>query len=279
MSRKPFNTRWAQGVETQDSSTVFQEPDNIRLTTGWEGGADKDAPPAGQENWWHNRADSALQGVERTGVMAYHPQAVYGAGAPTYASDGNYYESLVASNTGNNPVSTSGFWRFVGPSFFAGSEPGDIKAVAHNGVPSQGWLKCNGAILLRASYPRLFSTIGTIWNLGGETSLQFRAPDFRGEFLRGFDDNRGADPGRGFGARQKGTVVGGYDDNFAEGNISLLAGKVSVDYGSDPVIAADYPGATPQYQGNNQVYGTSLSSAFFAVTRPRNQTVNYWIRY
>lgn len=78
MSRQPFNVRWAQGVETQNSSTVFQTPDNTRQNTGWEGGLDKDAPPAGEENWWHNRVDSGLQGLERNGVMAYHPQAVYG---------------------------------------------------------------------------------------------------------------------------------------------------------------------------------------------------------
>lgn len=279
MSRKPFNTRWAQGVETQDSSTVFQEPDNIRLTTGWEGGADKDAPPAGQENWWHNRVDSALQGVERTGVMAYHPQAIYSAGAPAYASDGNYYESIVSANQGNDPVSTSGFWRFVGVSFFSGSDPGDIKAVAHNGIPTQGWLKCNGAALLRSSYPRLFAVIGNTWNTGGETSIQFRAPDFRGEFLRGFDDGRGVDLNRTFAFRQKGTIVGAYDDDAVNGNISFLANKSSIDYGSDPVIASEYPGAVPRYQINTGIVSAPLNSTFFSVTRPRNQTVNYWIKY
>lgn len=81
MSRQPFNTRWAEGVETQNSSTIFQTPDNTRIATGWEGGADKDAPPAGQENWWHNRVDSALQDLERYGVMTWVAGAVY-AGAP-----------------------------------------------------------------------------------------------------------------------------------------------------------------------------------------------------
>lgn len=277
MSRKAFNTRWAQGVETQDSSTVFQEPDNIRLTTGWEGGADKDSPPAGQENWWHNRVDSALQGVERTGVMAYHSQAIYSIGAPTYATDGNYYESLASGNTGNDPVSTSGFWRFIGSSFFAGLDPGDIKAVAHNGVPSQGWLKCNGSVISRASYLRLFSTIGTIWNTGGETSLQFRLPDFRGEFLRGFDDGRGVDTSRSFASSQMGQLerhdhflpTNGAGLNFTQPTIPDNLWDLTHEANPSPTtttVATTYLDYGPR-------------GSFGAETRPRNKTVNYWIKY
>lgn len=277
MSRKAFNTRWAQGVETQDSSTVFQEPDNIRLTTGWEGGEDKDAPPAGQENWWHNRVDSALQGVERTGVMAYHPQAIYGAGAPTYAADGNYYESLASGNTGNDPVSTSGFWRFIGSSFFAGLDPGDIKAVAHNGVPSPGWLKCNGATVTRNSYPRLFSMIGTIWNTGGETSLQFRLPDFRGEFLRGFDDGRGIDTSRIFASSQLSQLE--RHNHFLPTNSALTTAPQP----SIPDSAWDLAHNANAQPTDNTIAVTFESlgniGTFGAETRPRNKTVNYWIKY
>lgn len=261
MSRKPFNTRWAQGVETQDSSASFQEPDNIRLTTGWEGGADKDAPPAGQENWWHNRVDSALQGVERTGVMAYHPQAIYAAGAPAYAPDGNYYESLVSANQGNDPTSTSGFWRFVGVSFFSGSDPGDIKVVAHNGIPSQGWLKCNGSAVLKSSYPRLFAMIGTLWNTGGETNTQFRLPDFRGEFLRGFDDGRGVDSGRQFGSFQT-DETRSHRHELRNDGTGAANGQATSDFRVDGSISVGY---TDYFGG--------------AETRPRNKPVNYWIKY
>ncbi len=87
MAREAFNTRWAQGVETQDNDNTFKVPDNTRQNTGWEGGQDKDAPRAGQENWWHNRVDSALQDLERRGVMAYHPQAIYSVGAPCYTPE------------------------------------------------------------------------------------------------------------------------------------------------------------------------------------------------
>lgn len=290
MAREPFNYRWAQGVETQDASTTFQRPDNIRLSSGWEGGADKDAPPAGQENWWHNRVDSALQGVERTGVMAYHPQAVYGIGAPTYGSDGNYYESLVSNNSGNNPVSTNGFWRFIGPGFFSGAEPGDIKAVAHNGVPSSGWIKCNGAVLLRSSYPRLFDKIGTAWNTGTEQSVQFRVPDFRGRHLRGFDDGLGVDAGRVFGTTQGATAIRTAASDYHGGDVTGVQSVAATSFsGADSVARSTID---PKNGSGTAMGGALMDNGVIAQLntnigeqgiwismRPTNSTVAYWIKY
>jgi hypothetical protein len=74
-----------------------------------------------------------------------------------------------------------------------------------------GTLKANGALLSRASFPRLWSfasASGTItteagWSSAasgayssGDLATTFRLPDLRGEFIRGFDDGRGVDPGR-----------------------------------------------------------------------------------
>lgn len=197
MAREAFNTRWAQGVETQDNNNTFKAPDTARQNTGWEGGQDKDAPPAGQENWWHNRVDSALQDLERKGVMAYHAQAVYGVGAPCYTpADGLYYESVVSSNTGNAPASSPTYWRLIGSSLYSSFSVGEYKDVAHNGPADPGWLKCTGATLYRSVYAKLFAVIGTRFNTGGESSLEFRLPDWRGMFPRCLDDGRGVDTGR-----------------------------------------------------------------------------------
>lgn len=283
MSRQPFNTRWAQGVETEDNLNTFKEPGGVRISQGWEGGQDKDAPPAGQENWWHNRVDTALQGIERNGVMSWHPQAVYGLGAPSYGADGNYYESTATDNVGNNPVSTVGFWRYCGPSFFSGSSPGDLKMVAHNNIPTTGWLKCNGALLLRSSYQLLFSAIGTAHNIGGETNLQFRLPDFRGEFVRGFDDGRGVNPGRVFGSGElpalenhnhymptsSGVAGDGYGINDSA-FIKCLPNYEAISMAS----VTTYPNALYL---SGQLVGSTGS--FASETRPRNKVANYWIRY
>ncbi|OAK63050.1 tail fiber protein [Pseudomonas sp. p99-361] len=197
MARQPFNRRWAENVEGQSSSTVFQEPAEIRIVTGWEGGQDKDAPPAGQENWWHNRVDSALQDLERKGVMQYHPQALYSVGAPCYTpEDGLFYESIANNNAGNPPASSPTFWRLIGASLYSSFSVGEYKDVAHNGSPDPGWLKAVGSVLLRSAYPKLFAKIGTTFNTGGELSTEFRLPDWRGAFPRCLDDGRGIDAGR-----------------------------------------------------------------------------------
>lgn len=271
MSRQPFNTRWAQGVESEDNLNTFKDPGAVRISTGWEGGQDKDAPPAGHENYWHNRVDSALQGVERNGVMGWHPQAIYGRGAPTYGPDGNYYESLSEGNTGNNPTSTNGYWRYAGPSFFAGYEPGDVKIVAHNNIPSAGWLKCSGAVLSRALYPRLFSAIQTTWNTGGESASQFRLPDFRGVFLRGFDDGSGLDPSRAFGSYQT-DAIGRHKHKTYEYDTGDTAAIPDGSY------SFDLDGTLTRRQiGHEANYLVAYEGGL--ETRPKNKTVSYWIKY
>lgn len=293
MSRQPFNQRWAQSVETENSPNTFKDPGSVRIGTGWEGGSDKDAPPAGEENWWHNRVDSALQGIERTGVMSWSAGAIYAIGAPTYGADGNFYESLVANNSGNNPTSSSGYWRYVGPSFFTGHEPGDVKMVAHNLPPSPGWLKCNGPILLRASYPRLFQKIGTTWNTGGENNLQFRGPDYRGDTPRAFDDGRGIDPGRIFGTRQRPTSIRTAASDYFGGDTTGASSASGIGYSSADSVDTSQS-IIDKRNGDNSVMipeiadnaivaplnSTAISSgANWISMRVGNFTANYWIKY
>jgi len=63
-----------------------------------------------------------------------------------------------------------------------------------------GWLICNGASYSRTVYARLFAVIGTTYNYVASSTpaTEFRVPDLRGEFLRGFDSAggtaRGNDP-------------------------------------------------------------------------------------
>ena len=64
-----------------------------------------------------------------------------------------------------------------------------------------GWLKANGAAVSRTAYAALFAAIGTTYGAGDFLNT-FNLPDLRGEFLRGWDDGRGVDTGRGFGSAQ-----------------------------------------------------------------------------
>jgi phage-related tail fiber protein len=64
-----------------------------------------------------------------------------------------------------------------------------------------GYLKANGAAISRTTYATLFSAIGTTYGVG-DGSTTFNLPDLRGEFIRGWDDARGVDPGRNLGSAQ-----------------------------------------------------------------------------
>lgn len=70
--------------------------------------------------------------------------------------------------------------------------PGLVPAGAvmafYRSTPPTGWLECNGQSV--AAYPGLVA-------LGIVT-----APDLRGEFVRGWDNNKGTDPGRALGTSQ-----------------------------------------------------------------------------
>jgi hypothetical protein len=72
----------------------------------------------------------------------------------------------------------------------AQTPPGIVLAWTAN-IPPVGWLECNGASLLRAQYPGLFSVIGT--SFGSASGTTFNIPDLRGEFIRGWDNGRGID--------------------------------------------------------------------------------------
>lgn len=131
-----------------------------------------------------------------------------------------------------------------------------------------GWLKCNGSAFDKAKYPGL----AVAYPSG-------KLPDLRGEFIRGWDDGRNVDSGRGLLSRQVGTIVGGKDDNTDGVDISYLAGGAYVDYGSDAVNPADYPGIISRYASTAGTM-SSIPAAFnfFSVTRPRNIAFNYIVR-
>lgn len=71
----------------------------------------------------------------------------------------------------------------------------------YSSTPPAGFLKANGAAVSRTVYANLFAVIGTTYG-AGDGSTTFNLPDMRGEFIRGWDDNRGVDPARAFGSFQ-----------------------------------------------------------------------------
>lgn len=80
---------------------------------------------------------------------------------------------------------------------------GAVQLFAMNSVPA-GWLECNGVAVSRTTYANLFAAIGTVYGVGNGVTT-FNLPDLRGQFVRGFDNGKGTDPGRAFGSNQDDT--------------------------------------------------------------------------
>lgn len=145
--------------------------------------------------------------------------------------------------------------------------------------PPTGWLVCDGAEVLRADYAELFAEIGTVWG-NGDDATTFALPDFRGEFLRGWDAGRGADAGRQFGSYQS-HAVEQHQHNWNDA-VSLATDD---DPPNNPSRYLQGDGST----GQQRYVGHSLNlrgyiadvrnAATAAETRPRNRAVLFCIKY
>lgn len=68
---------------------------------------------------------------------------------------------------------------------------GTVVAWLTSTVPDSTWRECTGESVTIAAYPDLFARIG--YTFGG-AGPNFSLPDFRGQFLRGWDHGAGNDP-------------------------------------------------------------------------------------
>lgn len=74
---------------------------------------------------------------------------------------------------------------------------GMIMAFA-NTEPPEGWLECNGQEISEDDFPDLYNALKDRFPSGMPVSV----PNLQGEFIRGWDNDRGIDPGRNFGSMQ-----------------------------------------------------------------------------
>lgn len=70
------------------------------------------------------------------------------------------------------------------------------------GQVAPGFLELDGSVKSAAAYPDLATFLGGVFNKGDEGAGNFRLPESRGEFLRGWDHGRGIDAGRAIGSYQ-----------------------------------------------------------------------------
>ena len=142
-----------------------------------------------------------------------------------------------------------------------------------------GFLEVDGSVKSTAAYPDLAAFLGTAFNKGDEGAGNFRLPESRGEFLRGWDHGRGVDAGRAIGNWQKGTMIGADTTGAGDGQVVVSNGAAAAlplsSYGIDPVAAADYPA---QFVVLGNAGATAVQPGTFGATRPRNLAVMWCIK-
>ena len=202
-------------------------------------------------------------------IIAASPDLIEGA---AYITLSGLNEVVEISSDGAN-------WNVVSwtaPEF----SPGDIKPTKGTATP-YGWLYMNGAAVLIATYPNLAAAIycgdganasadecykctdplnpTTSRNVAGTYIV---VPDWRGEFIRGWDDSRGIDAGRTFFSAQADQIQD-HAHPYSKPTAGASGGTGGT--GTFVTIAAADTGVPDS--GN---HGTE--------TRPRNKTVRWLIK-
>lgn len=253
------------------SSGDVLKPSDGKILRGW----DAEIPPRQWFNWLDNRQDQAIAHIVQHGIPSWDSTVEYQDDVSyCQGSNGLVYRCL-QTHVNQNPVSDTNnqYWRQAFAEQSSGVPSGAIMAFAMNSAPD-GWLKANGQAVSRTTYSKLFAAIGTLYGVGNGTST-FNLPDLRGEFLRGFDDNRGVDSGRTIGSSQRGTLVV-FDDSGTAATVDSLRGTIAQVSG-DPVNMADYNGVSLSYVASNVISSSTLASG--AVTRPRNIAQLFCIKF
>ncbi|MFI8647205.1 phage tail protein [Pseudomonas iridis] len=130
-------------------------------------------------------------------------------------------------------------------------------------APPPGFLELDNSVKSSATYPDLSAYLGGKFNKGDEGVGNFRLPEARGEFLRGWDHGRGVDAGRGLGSWQT-------DDNKSHSHATAY--EIIVDTFAAGDVRRNY---VQQYNGTDDVV-TKTSGG--AEARPRNLAVMWCIK-
>ncbi|MDX9673128.1 MULTISPECIES: phage tail protein [unclassified Pseudomonas] len=138
------------------------------------------------------------------------------------------------------------------------------------GIVAPGYLELDGSVQSIAAYPDLAAFLGTTYNKGNEGAGNFRLPESRGEFLRGWDHGRGIDIGRSVGSYQAGTKTQG-DDGTAPA-VQGIGNSNLIDADPAPGFSGDI------YYSTTNVTVQNFTNVFWKTVRPRNLSVMWCIK-
>lgn len=155
-----------------------------------------------------------------------------------------------------------------------GGSVGSISAWVAPILPS-GHLECDGSAISRATFSDLFIIIGTRFGIG-DGATTFNIPDFRGEFLRGFDNGAGNDPDAGSRTDAGGGATG---DAIGTKQLDEFGSHTHDVTGSTVANVGD---SRALFDGDDSSGTINKSNAALAEggneTRPRNIYVMYIIK-
>jgi len=179
----------------------------------------------------------------------------------------------VAAATTNNlaALDANGNLKDSGGSIISVAPPvGSVTMHAASTAPV-GWLECDGSNVNRSTYPDLFNAIGTTFG-AGDGSNTFGLPDLRGEFIRGWDNGRGADSGRSFGSNQSWAI-----ENIT-GNFQVIEDTGSAFSGVFFDNGTKSSGTDSGQGGKSVGFDASRVVNTSDETRPRNIALMYIIK-
>jgi microcystin-dependent protein len=141
-------------------------------------------------------------------------------------------------------------------------------------TPPEGFLECNGAKVLKSTYPALYSAIRSLY--GPEDATTFTLPDLRGVFLRGADLGRGLDPNRVLGSYQE----DGYKSHTHAAGAAVSTGGESNCQGWTPSTTQAANSFRTSDRAGRWLDSTNLNQATGgSETRPKNVAMTAYIKY
>ena len=130
-----------------------------------------------------------------------------------------------------------------------------------------GFLELDGSVKSIATYPDLATFLGTAFNKGDEGGGNFRLPESRGEFLRGWDHGRGVDAGRAIGTYQADLIKQHIHDMSSIATTTVNAG-----------VSGGVSYAAAREDTNASGLTTRINTSGGTETRPRNLAVMWCIK-
>lgn len=204
-------------------------------------------PPTIMDAGWFNTIQRELVNIVTAGGLALDPQndaQVIAALKILFLQAGNNLSEIKQAGTTAQQAAIANLGLGSGSAL-----PVGVPVPYPLSTPPSGWLKCNGASFSGVAYPALALAYPGL-----------TLPDLRGEFIRGWDDGRGVDSGRG--------ILTAQSQNLQPFSLGIKYSVTNINGGGTPINAIDGNGSntaqTLTFQGSE--------------TRPRNIAFCYIVR-